>query len=136
MRRLGLLLVCAAMPAWADSLPVCTGPDRAERKLTCVVDGDSGWEAGARWRLADVNAPEIDRATCRREQQVGFKARDRLRELMASGYTIERVEHQERFDRDLVRIRLANGRDAGQQLLNEGLAKPWPQTGSKWCGRG
>ncbi len=70
-------------------LPICSGGDRAARKLTCIVDGDTGWEHGVKWRALDVDTPEIEHAQCDQERKLGEKARDRLRELMAGGYTIE-----------------------------------------------
>lgn len=35
--------------------------------------------------------------------------------------------------RDLVRVILNDGRDAGDVLVKEGLAQPWPNKGNKWC---
>jgi hypothetical protein len=34
----------------------------------------------------------------------------------------------------LVRVQLANGRDAGEVLIAEGLAQPWLNKGNRWCG--
>jgi hypothetical protein len=39
---LALVLAFSASTATADVLPVCSGGNRAERKLTCIVDGDTG----------------------------------------------------------------------------------------------
>jgi hypothetical protein len=39
------LFLCTT-PALA--LPVCEGADRAARRLTCIVDGDTGWESGVK----------------------------------------------------------------------------------------
>ncbi|MEN3793937.1 hypothetical protein [Fulvimarina sp. MAC3] len=38
-----------------------------------------------------------------------------------------------RYGRALVSIQLSNGRDAGQTLIDEGLAQPWPNSGNPWC---
>ena len=35
----------------------------------------------------------------------------------------------------LAKVRLADGRDAGQVLIHEGMAQAWPNTGNRWCGR-
>ena len=115
--------------------PVCLGGDRAARKLTCIVDGDTGWENGVKWRALDVDTPEISHAECERERQLGEKARDRLRQLMAGGYRIENSGRHGSYGRDLVVVRLADGRDAGKVLVEERLSQPWPNTGNRWCAR-
>lgn len=43
-------------PAW----PLCEGGNRAERRVTCVVDGDTFWLSGERHRLACIDTPELD----------------------------------------------------------------------------
>ena len=58
--------------------------------MTCLVDGDTGWENGVKWRLSDVDTPEISSPGCSSELQKGLAAaRERLQDLMAAGYTIE-----------------------------------------------
>ena len=129
-------LACAvALPAAASTLPVCAGPDRAARKLTCIYDADTGWEHGVKWRLLDIDAPEIGNrdAGCKAETAIGKRARDRLRSLMVPGYTIVGSSRRDRSKRALVRMTLADGRDAGAVLISEGLAQPWPNTGNRWC---
>lgn len=121
----------AANPALA--LPVCEGGNRAERKLTCIVDGDTGWEAGVKWRMLGIDTPEISSPECEAEYSVGIKARNRLREMMAAGYRIQWSGDEGYFGRDLVRIKLSDGRLAGATLISEGLAQPWPNDGNPWC---
>jgi len=131
---LAMIVVAAAGPAFAGGLlPVCSGGDRAARHVTCIVDGDTGWENGVKWRSLDVDAPEIDHAACERERRLGIEARDQLRALMAGGYTIEWEKRKGRFGRELVRVRLADGRIAGQALIKAGLSQPWPNHGNRWC---
>lgn len=128
-----ILITIAAAPALA--LPVCEGGDRAERKLTCIVDGDTGWDRGVKWRLLNIDTPEISSPECEAEYVIGIAARDRLREMLAGGYRIEWSEEHGSFGRDLVQIRLSDGRQAGPVLIEEGLAQPWPNEGNIWCGR-
>ena len=115
--------------------PICSGGDRASRKLTCIVDGDTGWENGVKWRALDVDTPEISHAECATERQLGEQARDRLRQLMAGGYVIENSGRHGFYGRNLVVVRLADGRDAGKVLVDENLSQPWPNEGNRWCGR-
>lgn len=135
MIRIALALALLTTPALAHSIPVCSGGDRAARKLTCIVDGDTGWERGVKWRALDVDTPEISSPECAAEKRLGLKARDRLRELMGGGYTIEWPGGKGKYGRELARVRLSDGRDAGQVLIDEGLSQPWPNQGNKWCGR-
>jgi len=54
---------------------------------------------------------------------------------MGSGSTIEWTGGKGKFGRELARVRLADDRDAGQVLIQEGLSQPWPNQGNKWCDR-
>jgi endonuclease YncB( thermonuclease family) len=129
-----LTMFVAARSAFAGSLlPVCSGGDRVARHVTCIVDGDTGWEHGVKWRSLDVDTPEIDHAACERERRLGETARDRLRALMAGGYAIEWQHRKGNFGRELAMVRLADGRIAGQVLMKEGLSQPWPNHGNRWC---
>ncbi|WP_224406097.1 thermonuclease family protein [Afifella sp. IM 167] len=114
-------------------LPVCSGANRAARMVTCIVDGDTGWERGVKWRALGVDTPEIGHAACGKERRLGEKARDRLRALMAGGYAIEWAGRRGRHLRELATVRLADGRDAGKVLVEEGLSQPWPNQGNPWC---
>ena len=119
--------------AFAGDLPDCTGPNRAERELTCLVDGDTGWEGGRNWRYEGIDTPEISQPACERERALGHAATDRLRELMAQGYAIQWLDRSGRYGRELATIALADGRDAGEVLIEEGLAQRWPNEGNIWC---
>ncbi|MCQ8781744.1 thermonuclease family protein [Mangrovibrevibacter kandeliae] len=139
MLRTALLLLLLSAPALADPLPICEGGHRAERKLTCIVDGDTGWQQGVKWRLlgstGGVDAPELSKPECPAEKRKAIAARDRLRELMGAGYTFIQSGNPDRYGRMLARIQFADGRDAGDVLMSEGLAQPWPNKGNVWCGR-
>ena len=111
----------------AAALPVCHGGDRAARHVTCIVDGDTGWENGVKWRLKSIDAPEMrPHAACNAEARRAILARDRLRTLMGNGYRIRWTGTKGYYHRDIVTITLADGRDAGEVLEQEGLAQPWP----------
>lgn len=121
--------------AHAAPLPICRGGHRAARHLTCIVDGDTGWENGVKWRYEAIDAPEMSsHAGCRAESAKALQSRDRLRELMGAGYRINWSGDKGRYGRQLVTITLADGRDAGDALEAEGLAQPWPNHGNVWCG--
>lgn len=115
------------------SIPVCRNWIRAVRGVTCLVDGDTGWENGVKWRLSDVDTPEISSPGCSEELEKGLAARERLQDLMAAGYSIEWLGSTDRYSRQLVNIKLRDGRDAGRVLLGEGLARPYPNSRKAWC---
>lgn len=119
----------------AEPLGLCYGPNRAERKVTCLVDGDTGWEAGVKWRLQSIDTPEYPPfAECIVEPEYAKAATFRMLELMRGGYQIEWLGEKGKAGRDLVKIRLSDGRDAGSILVAEGLALEWPHPPKAWCG--
>ncbi|WP_223999057.1 thermonuclease family protein [Aureimonas sp. SA4125] len=127
----------AAKPNAARSLPLC--PPKFRRGgggVTCITDGDSGVANGEPWRLTTrsggVDAPEVGRPECAAERTVGDRATRRLQSLMSGGYTMSGGS-TDRHGRRLVTVTLADGRDAGQVLIDEGLAQPWPNLGNPWC---
>ena len=89
-----------------------------------------------KWRLLDIDTPETSQAKCAREHELGDQATRRLQQLMANGYRLKSSGEEDRTSdrRDLVHVVLADGRDAGEVLVQEGLAQPWPNKGNKWCG--
>lgn len=129
------VLMSITTPAFATD--ECTGGNRAARSVTCIVDGDTGWERGVKWRLLDIDAPETSGAQCDREKALGDKATRRLIALMSNGYRLAGNGEKDRTSdrRSLVRVILPDGRDAGEVLIHEGLAQPWPNKGNIWCGR-
>ena len=120
-------------PRSVSTISICTGWARALPSATCLVDGDTGWENGVKWRLSDVDTPEISSPGCSNELQQGLAARDRLQRLMAAGYTINWLGRADRYNRQLVNITLQDGRDAGRVLLGEGLGRPFPSGTKPWC---
>jgi endonuclease YncB( thermonuclease family) len=125
----------AGAPALA--IDMCSGGDRAARKVTCLVDGDTGWERGVKWRLLDIDAPETHGAQCADEKAIGDLSTRRLQQLMAGGYQISDSGQKDRTSdhRALVRVILQDGRDGGTVLIQENLAQRWPNKGNMWCGR-
>jgi hypothetical protein len=63
------------------AMPVCSGASRAGNRGTCLVDGDTGWELGVKWRLKHVDTPELTSPESQLELQTALRARDRLRQV-------------------------------------------------------
>jgi endonuclease YncB( thermonuclease family) len=112
----------------------CTSGRRAPPSGSCVIDGDSGWLKGQQWRLEGVDAPEIGKPECAAERATGERAKRRLIDLLSTGFAAGRGK-DDRYGRKLVTFKLADGRDAGEVLIAERLAQPWPNKGNVWCGR-
>lgn len=92
-----------------------------------VVDGDTLEAGGQRWRLVGYDAPEVFTASkSRGERQAGVKAALRLKELVMTGRAeLEVTAKPDKWGRGRARLRI-DGRDAGDVLVGEGLAKRRP----------
>jgi endonuclease YncB( thermonuclease family) len=69
------------------------------------------------------------------EYRLGLRAKARLKQLVKSGkITLERGLGREHYGRELARLRI-DGRDVGDILMAEGLAKPFNLRPPKpvWC---
>lgn len=109
------------------------GFSRASRALY-AVDGDTVKLGTQSLRLVNIDAPEVSRPECPEEAARGRAATDRLRALLEQGQVaILPNGRLDRYGRPLVRLTV-DGRDAGDLLITEGLAKPWPVKGDPaWC---
>lgn len=111
-----------------------------------VIDGDTIKCDGQNMRLlgggvpfkSGVDAPEMgSRAKCDYERDLALKAKARLKELLLAG--VPRIEDSGARDRTpsrrpLVNVYLSDGREAGQVLVSEGLAREWrPKHLIDWC---
>ena len=128
-----LLAALLLFPSAAFAVDICSGAKA--RTGTCIIDGDSGWNDGARWRLIDIDAPSLGGKTCKAEAARARTARDRLAALMSGGYEIRWKGGFDVRGSRLVDIQMADGRNAGTVLMHENLAQEWPTTGNIWCGR-
>src|SRR5687768_8337011 len=59
-----------AMPTVAASFPICGGASRS----TCIVDGDTFWLEGTKYRIADIDTPEVSNFGCPAEKALGDRA--------------------------------------------------------------
>lgn len=139
-------------PGWIDRVdlpPVVTAsaPDVATDRLladfglchsgggtNCVVDGDTFWFRGDKYRIADIDTPETHGPRCAAEGELGARATRRLRALMNDGaFSLESADRDtDRYGRAL-RIVTREGQSIGDQLVAEGLARPWDGGRHPWC---
>lgn len=116
--------------------------------ITCadlrVIDGDTIKCNGQNMRLlgdgepyvSGVDAPESgSRAKCDQERRLARDSKQRLSQLVKTpGVKIEDSRAVDSYNRPLIRIRLPNGKTAGQTLIEEGYAVVWtPGYKRPWC---
>ncbi|WP_316358950.1 thermonuclease family protein [Devosia sp.] len=101
---------------------------------TCVVDGDTIWLQGVNLRLESFDTPEPHTNICGGAAEVALatRASARLLELLNSNSFTVRTSGTDRYGRVLATIRIA-GRDIGDILIEEGLARRWPNGREWWC---
>jgi endonuclease YncB( thermonuclease family) len=128
-------LPTVAQPQPSLQLEMC-GSQRNTPTKTCVVDGDTLWLQGENIRLRDFDTPEPQSGICGGEREVALarQASARLLELLNSNeWTIERFGFDStRSKRRLATIRI-EGRDVGDILIEEQLARSWPDGHEWWC---
>ena len=119
-----------AMPTVAASFPICGGGLRS----TCVVDGDTFWLEGTKYRIADIDTPEVSNFGCASEKALGDRATQRLAALLNAGpFALEPADRDEdRYGRKL-RVVTRDGASLGAQLVSEGLAHRWGGPDREWC---
>jgi endonuclease YncB( thermonuclease family) len=140
MIRATLLLASALMlttlPAYAQPQLQMCGNQRNTPTKTCLVDGDTLWLSGENIRLKDFDTPEPQSSICggQREVALAHQASARMLELLNNNeWTIERFGlDSTRSKRRLATIRI-DGRDVGDILIEERLARAWPNGDEWWC---
>lgn len=100
----------------------------------CVVDGDTFWFGGTRYRIADIDTPETHGPRCADEAALGARATDRLQQLLNAGpFTLEEGDRDaDRYGRKL-RVVTRGGESIGGKLVDEGLARTWGRARRPWC---
>lgn len=102
--------------------------------VNCVVDGDTFWFRGEKYRIADIDMPETHGPRCVAEGALGARATQRLQVLMNAGpFSLESGDRDsDRYGRSL-RVVTRGGRSIGAQLVAEGLARDWDGARHSWC---
>ncbi|WP_082836120.1 thermonuclease family protein [Croceicoccus bisphenolivorans] len=100
----------------------------------CVVDGDTFWLGGEKYRVLDINTPETSTPRCDRELALGKAATQRLLQLLNGGaFSLESgPEQTDRYGRKLRRV-MRGGQSLGDILVAEGLAEKWKGFRRNWC---
>lgn len=101
-----------------------------------TIDGDTIEVDGETIRILNIDTPEIRHAQCDAERRLGEVAKNRVRQLLAGGTIgIRRGDGgrmTDRYGRTLAVVDI-DGVDIGEQLIAEGLARPWTGKRRSWC---
>jgi endonuclease YncB( thermonuclease family) len=106
-----------------------------------VIDGDTVERDGERWRLYNIDAPELHHAHCAAERTLAIKSAARLVALLeARGGRVIDSGKREKYGRWLGRL-IIGWPTAGEEpwadiAIREGLAVAWDGRGRAhdWCG--
>jgi endonuclease YncB( thermonuclease family) len=100
-----------------------------------AVDGDTVRTTTDTYRVANIDAPETGgRARCASERALGARASERVATLLRTAERVVAVPvgRRDRYDRVVAYI-VVDGRDLGEVLMAEGLARAWRGRREPWC---
>ena len=97
-----------------------------------TIDGDTFWLDRTKYRIADIDAPEVGRPRCQAELERGQRATVRLAELLDDGRFEVQPTGLDKFGRTLAIVNI-DGRSIGIQLVRERLAHVWGGPDRSWC---
>lgn len=124
-----LSVFATASPAEAFTWRACQD---GQKRVTCVVDGDTLWHQGTKIRLIGIDAPEVE-GKCRRERQLASDATVHLTALLNTGLIRIVYDGEDRYGRALARLWVTDG-EIGPAMIAAGLAEEYG-TGRPppWC---
>jgi micrococcal nuclease len=93
-----------------------------------VIDGDTFVLAGERIRIANIDAPALQAAGCRAENQLGERAKRQLESLLVTGFiTVNRGDpatgRLKGPDGDTLATVSIDGADVGEMMIEAGAAR-------------
>ena len=129
------VLVCVSLLAMAA--PISTAIARPlyplcgdEKLRSCVIDGNTFWYGGEFMRLQAINPPE-PKVAC--TGGTAEAARERLVKMLNGGEIFVFRYGTDAQGHTLSRV-LFEGKDIGERLIAEGLARPSSSTTGAFCG--
>lgn len=100
-----------------------------------VIDGDTIGDAatGARYRVADLDAPEIWGARCAGERQRGEQAAAAAQRLIARARRVEITPTGAMSGKRIVASVRIDGADFATAMIAGRFARPWTGRRAAWC---
>ena len=148
MRRLKVFVLPVFMLASSFASSFADAKTIPVDRVVSAYDGDTvtveymqdGKRVKESIRVRNIDTPELGwRAKCERENYVAVKARSEARRFLAIGEDVELVDviSRDRYGRLRARVEV-DGRDLGEHLIAEGLARRWVEKGwngveKDWC---
>ncbi|WP_425051521.1 thermonuclease family protein [Psychromarinibacter sp. S121] len=104
------------------------------KRVTCIVDGDTFWLKGEKFRLDGYDTPEPQNNICGGdvERALAHKASAAFMELMNSGVVTISRTGKDRHERTLAHV-YVDGVNVGETLVAMGFARRWPDGCEFWC---
>lgn len=110
---------------WRSCLP-------NEKRITCVVDGDTLWYQSTKIRLIGIDAPEVS-GKCSQERRLAGQATQHLTTLLNTGLRHIAYDGKDRYGRALARLWVREG-EVGPAMIAAGLAEPYGSgRPAPWC---
>ncbi|MBP8937210.1 thermonuclease family protein [Shinella sumterensis] len=134
----GMVLVTIATPPAPamsqEAWPLC-GRDK---RVTCIVDGDTFWYRRVKYRVENIDAPEAGNgAQCGRERALADEATHYFQMLMRGPKLHFEEMGKDRYGRILARVATSDG-DIGERMIVRGLARAYEggyRNRDYWCQR-
>lgn len=103
------------------------------KRVTCVVDGDTVWYRGTKYRFEEIDTPEKGNlAECMQEGLQAIAATERLAEILSSHEFSVVANGKDHYGRTLASFVIGET-TAGEMLVREGLARRWRGRQEEWC---
>jgi endonuclease YncB( thermonuclease family) len=135
---IGLATLPAPPPARSEPTPAESKSDRTrtEAPRYRVIDGDTleDMAADITYRIENIDTPETgSRARCQAERDLGNRATRQARALVNNGdVELRPTGRIDRYGRTIAFV-LIDGRDLGETLIADGLARQWRGRREPWC---
>ena len=111
-----------------SAIPICA----SGKRVTCVVDGDTVWVKGVKYRFEEIDTPEKGAlAECRRGCR-RFRLLSAWRKSFPRESSRIKSSGKDRYGRVLARF-MVGKKSAREMLVAEGLARPWRGQTEDWC---
>ena len=96
-----------------------------------MVDGDTFWLNRVKYRIADIDAPEVSNPRCGAEKRLADASTWRLAQLLNAGPFSLETRGVDRYGRTLAVVSRSRY-SLGARLVQEGLARNWGDRRG-WC---
>jgi endonuclease YncB( thermonuclease family) len=123
------VLTLSPITATASPFVIC---HYGQPNAACVVDGDTIWFQGEKFRAQEFDAPEMGPPKCKRPAALAKASRAAMLQLLNSGDVYIERTGTDRYGRTLARITV-NGQSVSDALIAKGLARPYRRGEGAWC---